>query len=93
MRLLRRLRDVFWLPYGLCFRHRTLLSHFPVIGTMTRILYVGVPLLLIAWRLGVDFSSIPRWAESIGAGIVVGVTVSEAIAHALADCWPRRRKR
>ena len=92
MRPLRRLRDVFWFPYGLAFCHRTFLSHFPVFGTATRVLYVGTVLLLVAWRLGVDFDGIPHWIESIGAGIVGGVAVGEA-AHAVADCWHRPRLR
>ena len=92
MRLLRRLRDVFWFPYGLAFRHRTFLSHFPVVGTTTRILYVGLPLLLVAWRLGVDFSKIPHWVEMVGAGAAIGVAAAET-AHALADSWHRPRLR
>ena len=92
MRLLRKLRAVFWLPYALCFRHRTTLSHFPVICTMTRLLYIGTLVLLIAWRLGVDFGSIPHLVERGALAAVIGVTVSE-IAHALADCWPPRLRR
>lgn len=92
MRLLRKLRAVFWLPYGLCFRHRTMLSHFPVIGTMTRVLYVGTPLVLVAWRLGVDFARIPHLVERMALATVIGVTVAET-AHALADCCPKRRRR
>jgi len=92
MRLLHRLRAVFWLPYGLCFRHRTMLSHFPVVGTMTRVLYVGVPALLVAWRLGVDFAKIPHIVERGVLAAVIGVTISET-AHALADCWPPRLRR
>jgi uncharacterized metal-binding protein len=87
MRLfLRRLHSIFWLPYGLAFRHRHILSHFPVIGTLTRVAYVGVPILLIAWRLGVDFSAIPGWAERIVVYAVIGVAVADA-AHAVADSW------
>ena len=87
MRLfLRRLRSAFWLPYGLAFRHRHLLSHFPVIGTFTRVGYVGVILLLVAWRLGVDFTAIPRLVERTIVAVVIGVAVAEA-AHAVADCW------
>jgi uncharacterized metal-binding protein len=37
----------FWLPYLFLFRHRGL-SHNPVIGPLSRLLYVGVPLYLIA---------------------------------------------
>jgi len=86
IRFLRNLRNVLLLPYGLCFRHRHLLSHFPIIGTATRVAYVGVPLLLVAWRLGVDFSAIPRFVERTIAAVVIGVAVAEA-AHAVADCW------
>ena len=86
IRLLRHLRSAFWLPYGLCFRHRTLLSHFPVIGTATRVAYVGVIVLLVAWRLGVDFTAIPRLVERTIVAVVIGVAVAEA-AHAVADCW------
>lgn len=83
---LHHLCACFWLPYALCFRHRHILSHLPVIGTMTRVLYVGVPLLLAAWRLGIDFAAVPRWAERVALGAIVGVAVAEA-GHAVADCW------
>jgi uncharacterized metal-binding protein len=93
MRLfLRRLRSCFWLPYGLCFRHRTTLSHFPIIGTATRVLYGGVPLLLVAWRLGVDFAAIPGWIELGVIAVIIGVAIADA-AHAVADCWQHGLRR
>jgi uncharacterized metal-binding protein len=38
---------VYWYPYGKLLHHRGVLSHFPIIGTSLRLLYVGWPFLLI----------------------------------------------
>lgn len=42
--------SVFWRPYRLGLRHRSPLSHWPLISTLLRIFYIGLPLSLIFWR-------------------------------------------
>jgi uncharacterized metal-binding protein len=46
-----------WLPYQRCIRHRSILSHGPIVGTIGRILYLGLWLGLIGFvYLGVSRS-------------------------------------
>jgi len=73
---------LFWLPYGRVFRHRNMLSHFPVIGTFTRVLYIGVPAFLLARACGV--LALPRPMMIALAGVALGLTISDTM-HALAD--------
>jgi len=94
--MLRRLNDMFWLPYGLCFRHRHKLSHLPPFGTATRLGFLMVLAILAAWRLGVDFAKISSWVERLVLGSVIGLTFSDAV-HCVMDVvstmWKRTRRK
>lgn len=53
-----------WLPYQKCLRHRSPLSHGPIIGTMLRLVYLGGTIALVAgvaialvrqfWQIPID---------------------------------------
>lgn len=90
--ILKRVRDIILLPYGLLFAHRSKLSHLPPWGTATRVLYLLTLIILLLWKVGFDFCAVPTWIDRLGLGCVLGLGVSD-IAHALADCWPGRRRR
>jgi uncharacterized metal-binding protein len=55
----------------LCGRHRSWLSHWPFVGTIGRLLYIGWPALVFDWWRG--------WDDLWIAGIIIGVFISEAI--------------
>lgn len=38
---------VYWYPYRILIPHRSFLSHFPIIGTLGRLLYLSIPYLII----------------------------------------------
>lgn len=40
---------IIWYPYGKLISHRSLVSHLPVISTILRVLYLGIP--FIGWAL------------------------------------------
>jgi uncharacterized metal-binding protein len=49
----------YWLPYGLLFRHRHMLSHAPVLGTAVRLIWLlWIPFLLGVWN-GIRFDQLP----------------------------------
>lgn len=43
---------LFWRPYSILIPHRSWISHFPIIGTVIRIIYLTLPLLLFmeSWK-------------------------------------------
>lgn len=49
---------LFWYPYALIFAHRSILSHFPIISTLIRVLYMLIPLYGLFYALGWDFGLI-----------------------------------
>lgn len=78
---------VFWYPYAQLVRHRSPLSHMPVVGTLLRVAYLSLALVLI-WavlRLVLPFPAIQYpnlgrdWAWAL-AGLMLVDTI-----HALQD--------
>lgn len=56
--------ELFWWPYSKLIPHRSILSHGPIIGTMLRVLYLGV----IAYPL---YQRVPRvWLVGALAGLL-----------------------
>ncbi len=47
---------VYWFPYRWLIPHRSFLSHFPIIGTFGRLLYLSIPYLTI---LGITYVAAP----------------------------------
>jgi len=70
---------VYWLPYGKLIHHRGVLSHFPVLGTVGRLFYVGWPFILVWLYFGnIQFDTdLLKW-------VFVGLCVVDTI-HALMD--------
>ena len=48
-----------WIPYQKCVPHRSPFSHGPVLGTLTRLLYLSAWILLLFWLL----SQIATWLD------------------------------
>jgi uncharacterized metal-binding protein len=69
-----------WFPYALAIKHRSPLSHWPLLGTFIRLAYIGI-FVAIALALGYQFPAFPiepiLWA-------VLGLVVSDT-AHWLMD--------
>ena len=66
--LLGGLWSAFWWPYSKATKHRSGLSHTPGIGTLGRLLYLAIPLLLLAWWQGWTLA-IPAWLWPWAAGL------------------------
>lgn len=81
-----------WKPYAKLFRHRGV-SHWPVIGTLTRLAYLTglfwlmwVILELIIWWHAIEVRawSLPGWVVVGSGGFVAGLVLSDCL-HWLAD--------
>jgi uncharacterized metal-binding protein len=62
-----KLWQAYWSPYSIFIPHRHWLSHFPVVGTALRILYLGIPLWIAVYVLDV---SIPDWRQAYVSAFV-----------------------
>jgi uncharacterized metal-binding protein len=75
---------LFWWPYGKLIRHRSPLSHWPVLGTALRLLYLSIPLLLFSAFTGgmplLLLSPLLPFAPFLFAGLVLS-----DLAHWMAD--------
>lgn len=73
----------FWLPYARSVRHRSPLSHWPIMGTLFRVLYMLFPLLLgfLAAFVynGVPLSPIGEFVAPIVAPLFLGMAISDAM--------------
>jgi uncharacterized metal-binding protein len=75
-----------WLPYGKAIGHRAFISHFPLVGTAFRLLYLAAWYTLIRWLIirftpwALPALSAPAWLP----WAVAGLAVSDAL-HWLAD--------
>jgi len=80
-----------WTPYAKLLPHRSPLSHWPIVGTLGRVLYVLALLLLVQVHLravGVRFDALfwTRWPAA-SAAFIAGLAVSDAL-HWIADGFP-----
>lgn len=75
-----------WMPYQRSIPHRHYLSHSPVIGTVGRLLYIGIPLSLLLGAIGMldeaTALAFSHWRLVLAA--VVGIEIS-CILHLAAD--------
>lgn len=96
------LYQVAWYPYALALPHRSPLSHFPIIGTLGRLVYLQLMLFharihLRGW-LGIEFDSL-FWMQYPAATMAWagGLAVSDALHWVMDGCpltgQKRRRKR
>lgn len=74
----------YWKLYGRLFPHRGI-SHWPMIGTMTRILYLAVPIFIFSWVTGYTFD-LPAFK------VIFGLMVADAV-HAGMDIFVSILKR
>lgn len=81
-----------WFPYARAFRHRQT-SHWPVIGTAGRVIYLMLLCILVAWLLNVHGATIgwPQVESHYSIGAFVGLAVSD-ILHWMMDFMPVHRK-
>ena len=72
-RTVERLWGLFWRPYGLLLRHRSRLSHLPVVGTTVRLVYLCALPALICWLAGnaLGWTLIPSWIWWSIAGLIL----------------------
>lgn len=83
---------IIWWPYQKALAHRSYLSHFPVISTILRLIYLmWLPVILI-WLLGSSVQAAARetvfdWWPILGIPLMIfilGMTLSDAI-HTILD--------
>jgi uncharacterized metal-binding protein len=86
---------LFWLPYGLSIRHRSWVSHMPVVGTLIRVAYLACLGSLALWLLrgkGIAASQITDMVPLL-PWAVIGLVVSDTL-HWVSDnvCSGFRRR-
>ncbi len=67
---------LFWWLYAKAFKHRSFWSHFPIIGTAIRVMYLITPFLIIGMIRGWDISTLKLW---FFAWWVIGLVISDTI--------------
>lgn len=78
----------FWIvmfPYSRLLKHRSFLSHFPLIGTALRTLYVMVPVYVVMRLMGLEVSGPFLW-------VFIGLAISDTI-HFVMDVISTSLKR
>lgn len=78
---------MWWIPYAALLGHRSFWSHTPVIGTVIRLVYVGLIPAFIGWLL----SLLPFWPELWGNALIVLQPVLDFVGPwlpALQAAWP-----
>lgn len=78
----------FWWPYGRAIRHRSVVSHFPIIGTLGRVFYLLSPIMLVSFVLQSNLILMLFQASGFWL-FVIGLGVSD-MGHWLADGMPVR---
>ena len=85
-RLVGMLWDMLWLPYAqLIPRHRHPLSHWPILGTVLRLIYLLAAPLLIWWLLGQGFALPALWPLPTAAWWALGGLAFVDSLHAFMD--------
>ena len=72
-----------WIPYQLMFKHRSVFTHGIIIGTVVRLLYLGIIPFLILWAKG-GFDLFQTINVSMIITILVGLELGSAI-HTISD--------
>lgn len=83
-----------WFPYGSLIRHRSWLSHMPLVGTAIRAAYVTCFGLLLAWVLGLSGSSglSPDTLFPVIPWAFCGLVASDTLHWASDVLWSRLRR-
>lgn len=72
-----------WSPYSLLIPHRSFWSHFPIIGTAIRLLYITTPTIIFCLWKGY-IPNPPQYIIEFLIGIALGLTASD-ILHWIMD--------
>jgi uncharacterized metal-binding protein len=80
--LLAKLWRLFWLPYGKLSHHRGM-SHWPIIGTLIRIGYLIIPIIIITIIL-IQLGLPIIWNASWFAPLIIGLMIADFI-HIVMD--------
>lgn len=80
---------VLWYPYALFIPHRHFLSHFPIVGTAGRLVYLASALSVVYWLVTAVMHIplvLPAWSSISGymTAVVAGLAVSDTL-HFVAD--------
>lgn len=73
---------LYWYPYGALMPHRSFFSHFPIVGTSIRVLYLLMTFWGICWILGFGIIVPPIPYE-----VFIGLCVADA-GHYILDILP-----
>ena len=80
----------YWLPYAKLVKHRHWSSHWPIVGTALRLVYLAPLVIGIFYALDryttVDTGKIIQWLLTWSKWWIIGLTLSDA-AHWLRDSW------
>ena len=77
---LARLWRLFWWPYGKMFGHRGI-SHAPIVGTLTRLLYIAV----ILGIMEVSGIGMVEWVLTLEVGLIALGLVLADLLHVILD--------
>ncbi len=77
---------IFWYPYSRAVKHRSPLSHFPIVGTFFRVAYAGFFILLLAFLLTIE-NNPERYYY-----FLAGMVISDAV-HFLMDITTTKVRR
>lgn len=80
-----------WWPYAVSTRHRSPVSHLPLLGTAIRLIYCVVLFIIIWIVLGRPALVIPVWGWALLRGGLMGLVVSDT-CHLILDL-PLKKKR
>jgi uncharacterized metal-binding protein len=81
-----------WWPYAWLIKHRSPISHAPILGTVVRLLYTWGIVLAANLFLGFSVDWVAFWTHPVAIGTVWGLLVSD-VAHWWMDVRSSRRKR
>ena len=82
-----------WWPYSRLIGHRSPISHWPIVGTIFRIMYIFIFWSIVSKLLAIDLET----TYPVVYGMLIGLSVSDTI-HIIMDYtstalkWAKRRK-
>lgn len=72
----------FWAPYSLLIPHRSFWSHFPIVGTVIRLLYITI--LPVAFYIHKGYNiTVPGMVWEVALGIIIGLLTSDILHWAM----------
>jgi uncharacterized metal-binding protein len=81
---------IVWYPYAWVISHRSRISHFPILGTLGRLLYLSLWVFTIAALLG-QVGALYGWLQTVPlpyvAAFVAGLVIAD-VGHWIADGMP-----